>query len=75
MSVEFAQQLYKRIDVDYAYRLVFSKDEDIVIAQHDFNPTNESDLPFKKGEKLKIIHEWVEVFIFLTYSIQEFILN
>ncbi|KAF4070828.1 hypothetical protein AMELA_G00277950 [Ameiurus melas] len=32
-------------------------DEDIVIAQHDFNPTNNSDLPFKKGEKLKIIHE------------------
>ncbi|XP_058235774.1 tyrosine-protein kinase Blk [Hemibagrus wyckioides] len=34
-----------------------NSDEDIVIAQHDFNPTNESDLPFKKGEKLKIIHE------------------
>ncbi|XP_072552576.1 tyrosine-protein kinase Blk [Salminus brasiliensis] len=32
-------------------------DEDIVIAQHDFKPTNESDLSFKKGEKLQIIQE------------------
>uniref|UniRef100_A0A8B9RGD7 Tyrosine-protein kinase n=1 Tax=Astyanax mexicanus TaxID=7994 RepID=A0A8B9RGD7_ASTMX len=32
-------------------------DEDIVIAQHDFKPNNDSDLPFKKGEKLKIIQE------------------
>ncbi|XP_062857401.1 tyrosine-protein kinase Blk [Trichomycterus rosablanca] len=32
-------------------------DEDIVIAQHDFKPANDNDLPFKKGEKLKIIQE------------------
>ncbi|KAK1795918.1 hypothetical protein P4O66_009028 [Electrophorus voltai] len=32
-------------------------DENIVIAQYDFEPTSDSDLPFKKGEKLNIIQE------------------
>lgn len=40
-----------------AFLLILYEDEDIVIAQHDFNPTSDSDLPFKKGEKLKVIHE------------------
>ncbi len=37
---------------------VFS-DEDIVVAQHDFQPASDSDLQFKKGDRLKIIKEWV----------------
>lgn len=37
----------------------FFSDEDIVIAQHDFQPASESDLQFKKGDRLKIIKEWV----------------
>uniref|UniRef100_A0A3B4DBM3 Tyrosine-protein kinase n=1 Tax=Pygocentrus nattereri TaxID=42514 RepID=A0A3B4DBM3_PYGNA len=41
----------------FRFCLVLFLDEDIVIAQHDFKPTNDSDLPFKKGEKLKIIQE------------------
>ncbi|XP_071757626.1 tyrosine-protein kinase Blk [Centroberyx gerrardi] len=32
-------------------------DEDVVVAQHDFKPTNDSDLPFKKGERLKVLQE------------------
>ncbi len=35
---------------------VFS-DEDIVVAQHDFQPASDSDLQFKKGDRLKIIKE------------------
>ncbi|XP_067097229.1 tyrosine-protein kinase Blk isoform X1 [Osmerus mordax] len=32
-------------------------EENIVIAQHDFKPTNDSDLPFKKGDRLKVLQE------------------
>uniref|UniRef100_A0A8C2ANG7 Tyrosine-protein kinase n=1 Tax=Cyprinus carpio TaxID=7962 RepID=A0A8C2ANG7_CYPCA len=32
-------------------------DEDIVIAQYDFQPASDSDLQFKKGDRLKIIKE------------------
>ncbi|XP_023695082.1 tyrosine-protein kinase Blk-like [Paramormyrops kingsleyae] len=32
-------------------------DRDVAIAQFDFNPMNDHDLAFKKGDKLKIIHE------------------
>lgn len=32
-------------------------DDDVVIAQHDFKPTNKNDLPFKKGERLKVLQE------------------
>ncbi|XP_048830906.1 tyrosine-protein kinase Blk-like [Brienomyrus brachyistius] len=32
-------------------------DRDVAIAQFDFNPMNDHDLQFKKGDKLKIIHE------------------
>ncbi|KAK0135529.1 Tyrosine-protein kinase Lck [Merluccius polli] len=31
--------------------------EDVVIAQHDFKPTNDIDLAFKKGERLKVLRE------------------
>ncbi|KAM4632895.1 tyrosine-protein kinase Blk [Polymixia lowei] len=31
--------------------------EDIVVAHHDFKPTNDSDLAFKKGERLKVLQE------------------
>jgi len=37
----------------------FFSDEDIVIAQHDFQPASDTDLQFKKGDRLKIINEWV----------------
>lgn len=30
---------------------------DVFVAQHDFKATNGSDLSFKKGDKLKILHE------------------
>ncbi|XP_066563787.1 tyrosine-protein kinase Blk [Amia ocellicauda] len=33
------------------------EDKDVVVAQHDFNPVNDHDLPFKKGEKLKVLQE------------------
>lgn len=39
--------------------LISFLDEDIVIAQYDFQPASDSDLQFKKGDKLKIIKEWV----------------
>lgn len=32
-------------------------DDTVYVAQHDFNGTNDSDLPFKKGEKLKVLQE------------------
>ncbi|XP_026102334.1 tyrosine-protein kinase Blk-like [Carassius auratus] len=34
-----------------------NQDEDIVIAQYDFQPASDSDLQFKKGDRLKIINE------------------
>uniref|UniRef100_A0A0F8AI20 Tyrosine-protein kinase n=1 Tax=Larimichthys crocea TaxID=215358 RepID=A0A0F8AI20_LARCR len=34
------------------------KDESLYVAQHDFKATNDSDLPFKKGDKLKVLQEW-----------------
>ncbi|XP_077076945.1 tyrosine-protein kinase Blk isoform X2 [Siphateles boraxobius] len=34
-----------------------NQDEDIVIAQHDFQPASDTDLQFKKGDRLKIIQE------------------
>ena len=30
-------------------------EDDIVVAQYDFKPSAETDLPFKKGEKLKVL--------------------
>ncbi|XP_071000343.1 tyrosine-protein kinase Lck-like [Oncorhynchus clarkii lewisi] len=32
-------------------------DEDVVIALHDFKPTMDQDLPFRKGERLQILQE------------------
>nr|XP_046155062.1 tyrosine-protein kinase Blk [Oncorhynchus gorbuscha] len=32
-------------------------DEDVVIALHDFKPTTDQDLPFRKGERLQILQE------------------
>ncbi|KAK6297840.1 hypothetical protein J4Q44_G00324230 [Coregonus suidteri] len=32
-------------------------DEDLVMALHDFKPTTDNDLPFRKGEKLQILQE------------------
>uniref|UniRef100_A0A3Q0R1X6 Tyrosine-protein kinase n=1 Tax=Amphilophus citrinellus TaxID=61819 RepID=A0A3Q0R1X6_AMPCI len=37
--------------------LFFSLDDTLFIAQHDFKPTNDSDLPFKKGDKLKVLQD------------------
>ncbi|XP_062324131.1 tyrosine-protein kinase Blk isoform X2 [Osmerus eperlanus] len=34
-----------------------NNEEDIVIAQHDFKPNNDSDLSFKKGDRLKVLQE------------------
>lgn len=34
-----------------------SSDENVFVAQHDFKATNEMDLPFKKGDKLKVLKE------------------
>ncbi|XP_046877199.1 tyrosine-protein kinase Blk isoform X2 [Hypomesus transpacificus] len=34
-----------------------NNEDDIVIAQHDFKPTNDTDLPFKKGDRLKVLQE------------------
>ncbi|MED6237205.1 hypothetical protein ATANTOWER_020718, partial [Ataeniobius toweri] len=34
-----------------------SNEENVFIALHDFNVTNSSDLPFKKGDKLKVLQE------------------
>ncbi|XP_070782315.1 tyrosine-protein kinase Blk isoform X2 [Enoplosus armatus] len=31
--------------------------DDVFVAQHDFTGTNDSDLPFKKGDKLKVLQE------------------
>uniref|UniRef100_A0A8B9KT84 Tyrosine-protein kinase n=1 Tax=Astyanax mexicanus TaxID=7994 RepID=A0A8B9KT84_ASTMX len=60
-----ADYVFKAIEENYKNKcvhllfctLILYLDEDIVIAQHDFKPNNDSDLPFKKGEKLKIIQE------------------
>uniref|UniRef100_A0A672G5C8 Tyrosine-protein kinase n=1 Tax=Salarias fasciatus TaxID=181472 RepID=A0A672G5C8_SALFA len=32
-------------------------DDTLFVAQHDFKATNDSDLPFKKGDKLKVLQE------------------
>uniref|UniRef100_G3P9M3 Tyrosine-protein kinase n=1 Tax=Gasterosteus aculeatus aculeatus TaxID=481459 RepID=G3P9M3_GASAC len=32
-------------------------DTDVFVAQHDFKATNNSDLPFKKGDKFKVLQE------------------
>lgn len=42
--------------------LIFFSDEDIVIAQYDFQPASDHDLQFKKGDRLKVIKEWVLFF-------------
>ncbi|KAL6096040.1 blk [Pungitius sinensis] len=34
-----------------------TSDNDVFVAQHDFNGTNDSDLPFKKGDKFKVLQE------------------
>ncbi|XP_037306228.1 tyrosine-protein kinase Blk [Pungitius pungitius] len=34
-----------------------TSDNDVFVAQHDFNGTNNSDLPFKKGDKFKVLQE------------------
>lgn len=34
-----------------------NQDEDVVIAQYDFQPASENDLQFKKGDRLRIIKE------------------
>lgn len=40
--------------------LIFSLAECTYVALHDFKSTNDSDLPFKKGEKLKVLQAWVD---------------
>ncbi len=37
--------------------LFLSQDDTVFVAQHDFKPTNDSDLPFKKGDRLKVLQE------------------
>lgn len=37
--------------------LYSSLDDVVYVAQHDFKATNDSDLPFKKGDKLKVLLE------------------
>ncbi|XP_056150145.1 tyrosine-protein kinase Blk [Lampris incognitus] len=32
-------------------------DEDVVVALHNFKPTNNADLPFKKGDRLKVLQQ------------------
>ncbi|XP_068432680.1 tyrosine-protein kinase Blk [Clinocottus analis] len=34
-----------------------SDKDEVFVAQHDFQATNDSDLPFKKGDKLKVLKE------------------
>lgn len=34
--------------------------ECMYVALHDFKSTNDSDLPFKQGEKLKVLQAWVD---------------
>uniref|UniRef100_A0A8C5CIB6 Tyrosine-protein kinase n=1 Tax=Gadus morhua TaxID=8049 RepID=A0A8C5CIB6_GADMO len=50
--------LYK-LQVSCFMNLIFhvALDEDVVIAQHDFKSTNDNDLAFKKGERLKVLQE------------------
>ena len=42
---------------DYTDILILNvlSEDDIVVAQYDFKPSAETDLPFKKGEKLKVL--------------------
>ncbi|XP_030626619.1 tyrosine-protein kinase Blk [Chanos chanos] len=56
-STDFANFHRSHNRVSPASLSMFLSDDDIVVAQHDFQPANESDLPFKKGEKLKIVQE------------------
>uniref|UniRef100_A0A673BQ04 Tyrosine-protein kinase n=1 Tax=Sphaeramia orbicularis TaxID=375764 RepID=A0A673BQ04_9TELE len=39
------------------YSFYLSIDDTVYVAQHDFKGTNDSDLPFIKGEKLKVLQE------------------
>lgn len=48
-----SQMLHVYLNADF----IFFSDEDIVVAQHDFQPASDTDLQFKKGDKLKIIKE------------------
>lgn len=47
-----------RIKALLGYLKIFSG-EVIYVAQHNFKGTSDSDLPFKKGEKLRVLQEWV----------------
>lgn len=35
----------------------FCSDDMVYVAQHNFQPTNDTDLPFKKGDKLRVLEE------------------
>lgn len=37
--------------------LFLSLDDVVFVAQHDFKATNDSDLPFRKGDKLQVLQE------------------
>ena len=37
--------------------LFLSLDDIMYVAQHDFKATNDSDLPFRKGDRLKVLQE------------------
>lgn len=59
-----AKQIKKKLQsllADHFYwnncSLYLSLDDVVYVAQHDFKATNDSDLPFKKGDKLKVLQE------------------
>lgn len=42
---------------DIIFLLDLCLDQTVFVAQHDFKATNDSDLSFKKGDKLKVLQE------------------
>lgn len=51
------QALHSSNHIERTGNTYLNNDEIVFVALHDFSATNDSDLPFQKGEKLKILQE------------------
>ncbi|KAG8011262.1 Tyrosine-protein kinase Blk, partial [Nibea albiflora] len=51
------KRLFSKAHQAHSGNTCSDKDDNLYVAQHDFRSTNESDLPFKKGDKLKVLQE------------------
>lgn len=64
------EEIYYVFELHIWTDLTFFSDEDIVIAQYDFQPASDHDLQFKKGDRLKVIKEWVLFFCNMSIKLK-----